>query len=254
MYSLRFRRGRYSLRRRSYFAVARFRRYARRRFLVSRSRRKFGWTTVRHNKGRRYLRRYSLARRSLGAEIKYFGLSGQTFTWSSDRRWAYSSFLPIIPPSVTDLGHSIRVVYGAVHMTMSHNAPVRVFIVHVRNWSTTEAELFNPFLAFDSPLSLPSPGTDPPYTPIAFDGFYNTSTSGNIRVAFDKVYRAPATAGTQPINYLRYNFARGFDVSFIDGNSAYGRNRWVFCLLFSLPPSNTSATFSWRFGYTNVGE
>lgn len=251
-YSLRLRRGRFSLRRRSYFAVARFRRYARRRYLISRSRRKFGWTTVRHNKSRRYLRRYSLARRSLGAEIKYFGLSGQTFTWSSDRRWAYSSFLPIIPSGVQDLGHTIRVVYGAVHMTMSHQGPVRVFLVHVRNWATTEAETLNPFIAFDSPLSLPA--IDGSFTPIAFDGFYNTSTSGNMLVALDKVYRAPATAGTQPINYLRYNFARGYDVTFVEGRPSYGRNRWIFCLLFSLPPSNTSATFSWRFGYTNVGE
>lgn len=254
-YSLRFRRRRFALRRRSYFAYARLRRYARRRRFVSYKGRKFGWVTLRRNKSRRTLRRYSFARRQIGVEVNYIDMNAP-LTWNETNTRGYSPFFPnLLGQEGTPFDHKIRCVYLEFHWPINVGYSTRIFILHIRNWSSTEANYLNPFAYWDSPISRASPQTPSTQVlPIPFSGFYDTGNSGNIRVIYDRVFDPPPTGQGTARRYLRFVVGRGYDISFTDEDVAYGQNRWVLAIMINGPnlADPTIGSPSVRLAYTNV--
>lgn len=217
---------------------------------LSLKRRGYGWTTARHSKGIGLIRLYSRSRKLTGAEIKYES-PDVAISWDSTKTYGHSTWIPLFNSTFVseNLGHKIRIVYISIHGLIPITQPLRVFLLLWRD--RTEATLSeSPFTAIDSPLCVTQ--SDGVEVGIPFQGFYSSGCSGNIKVLYDKVY-LPNDSIQQ--RYIRLNFARGYEMSFTDGQRARGRNRWQLAFIYSSAPSSTTPfpTLYSRVAYTNVG-
>lgn len=177
-------------------------------------------------------------------------------TFSADHMWCYSSLTPTFPNVTSGVNHTIRAVRISLHIQFERSYPVRLFLVHIRNWDPTQAGEFNPFLYYDSPLSTTFPSESPAPNPISFGSFYDAGNSGNVQVVYDKVFQPPyaPTQTTQPQTFLRLTVGKGYDISFTDKDGRYGLHRWCVCAIYSGTLTvNPSFSIISRIAYTNVG-